>query len=98
MKERLWPAVAGAFVMHSLAISALAFGLIATNSSRSHNLQDNFCVEMVFHQEGQTASLEAHGAEQSTDTLQAVYKASEDVEHARENNEWKLADWLKEEG
>jgi protein TonB len=78
MKERFWPAVAGAFAMHSLAISALAFGLIHTNSSRSQSVQDNFCVEMVFHQEDQAAPLEADGAEQSTDALQEAHKASED--------------------
>jgi len=78
MKERFWPAVAGAFVMHSLAISALAIGLIHTNSVKSQNSTDSFCVEMVFHQANQAAPLEALGAEQSTDTIQEVTKTSEE--------------------
>jgi hypothetical protein len=28
--------------------------------------------------------------------IQTFYKASEDVKHAREKNEWRMADWLKE--
>ena len=62
MKECFWPAVAGAFVMHSLAISALAFSLIHASSSRSQNVQNNFCVEVMFHQEMQAAPLQVHGA------------------------------------
>lgn len=77
MKDRIWPACAAAFALHSLAISALAMSMISSLPGKPQILKDNFCVEMVFHETTQSESLDDSGEALEPETVQEDRKRPE---------------------
>lgn len=88
MKDRLWPAGAVAFAMHSFVITALALNMIPSKVGSLQIVKDKFCVEMVFDQ-ATPVSFDSPCEHSEAMTRDENSQESKQVEKASPNNDEK---------